>query len=38
MINIGVYYTLDTEGRTLSYQGTKEKVLGFTEFNTLSNS
>mgnify|MGYP004468459369 FL=1 len=35
MINIGVYYTLDTEGRTLSYQGTKEKVLGFTEFNTL---
>ena len=34
IISIGDY-TLNTESRTLSYQGIKEKTLGLTEFSTL---
>lgn len=34
MINIGAY-TVDTETRVLSFLGSNEKTLGFTEFTTL---
>ncbi len=34
MINIGVY-TIDAESRILSFRGSNEKTLGYTEFNTL---